>query len=166
MRFGRVLNDPQSVARGDLTERDHIARHAVQVHGQDADGARRNRGGNRVGVEIPGIRRAVNEDGRCAAIADRIGGSDVRERRYDDFVTRPDLERHQGEVKRHRAVAGGECVRSPGEFGEAAFKLLEIRSLRGDPARVKGIEQVFTVARIEVRLGDGIAQSGHGATSD
>ena len=129
MRLGSVFDQPQAVPLGDHRQRRHVAGHAIQVNRHDANRALGDRGLDGGGIHVPGIRRAIDQYRRSAAVVHGVGGRDVRERRHDDLIARLEVERHQRQMQRGRAVASCQCVRGPGELREVALELLEVRAL-------------------------------------
>src|SRR5690606_4377442 len=90
-----VFDDGNAVARGDGIHFVHVAHLAVQRHRHDGLGARRDLGFDQRGIDITGVGLDVDEYRPGAQQHDDFGGGHEGKRRGDDFVARPDAQRHQ-----------------------------------------------------------------------
>ena len=77
-------------ASASAMKRVHVGRQPDLVHGHDRLRALGDRALGRRGVEVVGQRVDVGEDRRRAALPDRVGGGDERQRRDDDLVAGAD----------------------------------------------------------------------------
>jgi hypothetical protein len=132
-RAGRVFDDPQVVLARELHHRPHVRAQAEEVDGDDAHGARRNKGFELTHVEVEGVQRHVAEDGPSAHVLDRVGRRHPREGGDYDFVAGPEAQGRDGEVQGRRAGADGGGVRRTGEGGELLLELLDERALNDPP---------------------------------
>ena len=101
MRLRAVLEHPHTQPRGELADGAHVDRLAVQVHGHDADRARR-----RLAAGVDGVQRVavvdVDEDGRGVGEADGLDGRERGVRGHEDLVAGLHAERAQREPQRRR----------------------------------------------------------------
>jgi hypothetical protein len=95
-----ILDDRQAVPGGDGIDFVHIRRLAVEADRHDGAGPGGDRDFDLAGVDIAGVRFDIDEDRRGAEQGDDFGGGDEGERGGDDFVTRLDIEGHQGNQQR------------------------------------------------------------------
>ena len=72
VRLARVLDDVESVATGDLEDLVHVARHALDVDGDDRPGPRSDLGLDLAGIEGVGPRVDVDEDRDPQLLEDRL----------------------------------------------------------------------------------------------
>ncbi len=73
---------------------------AEEVHRQDGAGARRDRGGDRGGIQVQRDGIDVGEHRPRADAHDGLGGRDEGEGRGHHLVTRPDVDRREGRDQR------------------------------------------------------------------
>ena len=122
---------PWRSASGD--EGVHVGRQAELVHRHDRLRALGDRALGRGGVEVVGQRVDVGEDRRRAALPDRVGRGDERQRRHDDLVAGADAGDVEREVQRGGAVGRRHGVGRADALGEGRLELGDPRAL-GDPA--------------------------------
>ena len=94
--FAEVLQDQVRVL-AQTAERLHVGALTEQVDGDDGPRAWGDRRLDLLGVDVPGVRVDVHEDGPGPGAADGPGGGEEREGRRDDLVPRADLEGGQGQ---------------------------------------------------------------------
>ena len=94
-----------------------------------------------VRIEIPGLRRDVDEHRRRADIADRVGGRRERQRRGNHLVAATDTENCQRQVQGRRAARQRHRVRDTDRRGELALERVDVRPERRNPAGIEGVEQ-------------------------
>src|SRR5664280_3232910 len=104
VRLGRVLHDPQAVARRDLGDRVHVGHEAVEVDRQDRLRARGDGGLDRGRVDAEVLRADVDEDRRGPDAEDRAHGRVEAERDGDHLVARADPERVEDRLEGHGPV--------------------------------------------------------------
>ena len=123
------------------------------MHRHDRLGARGDRalGGRR--VEVVRARVDVGEHRRRAALPDRVGRGDERERGHDDLVAGADARGVQREVQRGRAARHGHRVGGADALGEGLLELAHARALR-DPAGGDDRRDGGALVPGQVRLGD------------
>ena len=143
--LGRVLEQQQAVRLGHRLQRVHVARLAVEVHGEDPHRARTHRGAGRVGVDQAGVLQHVAQHRRGADVRDGQGRGDEGVRRDDDLVAGPDVVGAQHERQRRRAGGDADALLDAAVLREFVFKCLDL-----------GAEDV--AARIEHAI-EGVAQA-------
>ena len=128
VRLAGVFDDGQAAARGELEDRIHVGRLAVEMHRHDRPGARGDRGLDGGRVDVGRVRQAVDEDRRGAGVADRLGGSDEGVDRDDDLVAGADAGGLQGQAHGvgARADAGAEAGAT--ELGEGRLEGSALRT--------------------------------------
>ena len=67
MRLRAILHHPELVPARDRHDRIHVGRLPVKMHRNDADGARRDRGLDRSGIDREGLAIGVGEHGVAPA---------------------------------------------------------------------------------------------------
>ena len=134
------------------------------------------RAAQRGGRHVPARLVAVDEDGRCAELADRIRGRDEGEARAEDEVARLHAERDQPEVDRSGARRGRAAVhlRTIGRKarGHLALERVDIRPKRRDPVGAEGLLDEVSLRARKVRRREedllrfvgrhGVEERGHG----
>jgi hypothetical protein len=109
-RLRRVFNQLDAARLRDRHQLEHVGHLAVQVHGHDRAGARRDRALHRGGIDVERVRLNVHEH-RCAAgIVDRAGRREERERRGNDFVARRQVQRLERQEQRIGAARAADAV--------------------------------------------------------
>ena len=98
-----VLDHHQTVLLGDLENRVHVGRLAIQVYWDDRLRLVGDRRLQCRHVQRERLRIDVDEDRRGAGVVDGRRGRDERERHGDDFIAPADTGRKQGEVQRARS---------------------------------------------------------------
>ena len=96
--------------------------------------------GQKVGVEVPGVRLAVDEDRTCADVGHRERGRAERHGGDDDVVTGLDAEAEQAEVQRRGAAGEGHRVGDAAELGDVGLERVDLRAQGCDPPGVQGCE--------------------------
>lgn len=125
--LGRVFDDRQAVLGGDGVDGVHVGALAIQGHGDDGAGPGGD-GGFQLGrIQGIGARIDVDIDGLGAQQGDGLGRGDVGEARGDDFVSRPDPQRHLGDLQGVGAVGDGDAVLGAGIGGQPFFQLGDFR---------------------------------------
>ena len=104
-----VLDDRQVVLAGNRVDRVDVGALAVQRDRHDRLGARRDRRFEQRRIHVVRARIDVDEDRPGADQRDHLGGREERERHRDDFVARPDIERHQRDQQRVGAARDARC---------------------------------------------------------
>ena len=131
MRLAGVLDHREPVAVGDLLNRVHVARLAVEVHRHDGRGEAvvllggRLEGGR---VDERRVLEAVDEHGHGADVAHGLGGGDERVDRHEHLVAGPHVRRQQRQLDRVGARADADGVLAAAERGEGGLELLELRA--------------------------------------
>ena len=74
-------------------------------------------------IDVAGVALDVDKDRFRAEQDDDFGRRDKRERRCDDFVARPDADRHERDQQRFRAARARDAVRRTGVILETFFQL-------------------------------------------
>lgn len=129
-----VFEHEQVVLLGDGDQARHVDRDAEVVHHGDGLGGGRDRGFDRVDVDVAGVRFGIDEDRAGAGQLDGMGGGDVGLRRDDDFIAGAVAE---GEVDQvHAGGAGGDADRAggAGKVGEGLLELRRDRAVDEDGA--------------------------------
>ncbi len=103
VRLAGVLDDHQSMPAGDLQQRIHVGRLAVQADRNDRLGLVGDRRLERRDVHREGLRIDVDEDCLGARVVDRRNRGHEGERDGDDLVAATDAGGEQGQVQRARA---------------------------------------------------------------
>ena len=119
---------------GQLNNRIHIYRKAVDMNRHDRFCVPRNLGRNQGGIEVPGVGLAVDNDGRCAGADDRGSSRDNGECGQNDFVAMADTKRSQRHVNGNAPVADGNAVLAAHQLREASLKPLNKGAFGGNPA--------------------------------
>ena len=128
MSLTGILDDDEMVTTGNLQNRIHVCRLAVQVDRQDGPGALGDRCLDQTRVDGVGLRVDVHEHGRGAAVADRRDGGNEGERHGDDFVAGPDAGGEQGQVQRAGARVHANRVISAAIRREFLFEAPDLRA--------------------------------------
>ena len=105
VRLRGVLDHHQTVALGDLEDRVHLRRLAVEVHRHDGSGALGDRRLDGLRVHVVGGRVDVDEDGASAAVVDHRGRGHKGERHRDHLVTGLDSRCQERQVQGRRPRA-------------------------------------------------------------
>ena len=152
-RAGCVLDHGQLSALADLDDGLQLTGHADLMHAEDGTRPRRDRvlDAGRVDVEGPGP--DVDEHGKRAAVADHVGGGDVRMADGDDLIAGPHAHRQKRHVQRGGAVGDGAGVTRAHEGGELALEGRDLGPLR-DPAREDGAARRLHFVPVHHRLGN------------
>ena len=94
--FGGVFDDGDVVFRGDLHDTVDVVGHAIERHGHDGLGLTACLGDavadgllHQLGVDVPRVLLAVDEDGCRAEVGNGVGRGAEGERLHDDLVARP-----------------------------------------------------------------------------
>ena len=93
---------------------------AVDVHGYDGLGARRDLVGHLLDVHLPVVRFAIDQHRRGAAVGDGVDGGDHGEGGHDHLVARLQAQGGQGQVQGDGAVGAGDAVARAARLGETA----------------------------------------------
>ena len=126
MRLRAILHHPELVLVRDRHDRVHVRRLSVQMHGNDPDGAWRDRGLDR---------RRIDRERSAIGIAEHHGGAGVRNhrrsadpgmRRGDHLVTRLDLQRGHREIQRIGAVGAGDAMLDVYGRSELPFEGIDV----------------------------------------
>ena len=87
--------------------------------------ARRARRGRRLGQDVERVRIDVDEHRRRADVVNRSGGREERERRRDDFVAAPAVQRAHRQQQRVGSVGAADRVLRVRKLGHRALQLLD-----------------------------------------
>ncbi len=98
-----VLDHRQAVPGGDLEDRVHVGRLAVQVDGHDRPGAWRDGRFDQSRIDVVRARVDVDPDGRRAGERNCARAGDERSRRRDHLVARADVHRPHAQLERGHA---------------------------------------------------------------
>lgn len=96
--------------------------------------------GGRIHLPVAGF--GVDEDRRCAEVADTVGTGDESEVADEDLVAGLDAAGLQGDLEGSGSVGASDCTRCADDFGEILFKFRDVTPDAADPA---GIEAFFDV---------------------
>ena len=107
-----------------------------------------------IGIELPGPRLGVDEDGVGPAVAHGVGGRDEGEVGDDDLVAGFHSDRQQGDVERRGPVDGRDGMRDADIGGEGLLELGHEGPGRGDPARVQAFLDVAPLIAAQEGLGE------------
>ena len=152
MSLASVLDDGDPVLPGAGEDPVHVGGLAVKMHREDRPRARRDRAGDRVRVEVEGLRIHVHEDRPCPRREYGETGERGRERGGDDLVPRTHPEGDEAELQRLGAVRHGHRLAGverrlqlllerldlgaedePPRIDDAAHGLVELVAQGGDP---------------------------------
>ncbi len=143
-----------------------IERLAVQMHGQQGLGARRDGRFDQPGIEVERGIINIHIDRPRAAIGNSPTGGNERERRGDDFIARADIVEAHGHVQRRSAAVEAERVFDVAIGGEVLFKLGHIRAeAKGtviECARKGGVEFFTDAANLrgQIQVGNFVRHDG------
>ena len=132
-RAGRVFDQRKIVAPGDRHDALQIARQSHLVDDQQCTRLLGDRRLDKSRVDVVGVRLDVDEDRRSAAVADAVGGGDVRVTDRDNLIARLHAGNQKGQVQCCRTVGDRTGVRRADHFGEFALEGGDLGALR-DPA--------------------------------
>ena len=132
---GRVEQQPEAVALGELLEHARGGAVAPHVHREDAGGARGDRRLDAGGIERVGERVDVAEDRPHALAPQGVGVRDEGEGGDDDVAFH--AERVHGELEGDRGVAGGDAVAGACDARHLGLERLRHRAEVGQPAAVE-----------------------------
>src|SRR6266849_4693577 len=151
-RVGRVLDQREPVTGGDRPEAVEVDGLPAEMHRQDRAGARRDRGGDglRVDVERPGI--DVDEDRAGPDGEDHVAGRRPRHGGGDDLVAGPNACCQEREVKAGRGGAHRDGVRGANGVREGLLEGRHARTAR-QPPRAEAGGHRFDFLRPDRRAG-------------
>ncbi len=160
-RLRGVLDHAQAVLLGDRVETVHVDRQAGQIDRQDCAGAGRDRGLDRVEIEVAGARIDVDEDRARPDRDDHVGGGDPGDRGGNDLVAGTDAGDPQRDLHRRRAI--GQRAHRPAveQRRQRGLEGLHLRA-GGDPAR--GQHFADRRDRVRVDVGPDEGQEGFGGS--
>ena len=116
-----------AVACGNRVDGSHVRRLAIQAHGQDDAGARRDGGCNLRGIDQAGVGLHIHPHGLAAQQHDHFGRGGKGKRRGDDFITRAQAQRHEADEQRLSAAAYGDAMPRAGACGQGRLQLGHLR---------------------------------------
>ncbi|MNN53125.1 hypothetical protein D3C81_1678610 [compost metagenome] len=128
-----VFNQGEIMAFCHLTQFIHLQRCAGIVHRDNGFGFRRNGGFNITGADHQRIAVNVNHHRRRTEQFNHVEGRNPGLGRGDNFVTRANVQRHQGDMHTCSSGTDGDSVFTAEGGTELTFQLLILRS-GGDPA--------------------------------
>ena len=126
MRLRAILDHPELVLARDRHDRVHVRRLAVQMHRDDADRARRDRGFDRRRIDREGGAVGVAKHDAGAGMGNHRRRGDPGMRRGDDLVAGLNLQRGHREIQRIGAVGAGHAVLDLGHGGEFPLEGVDI----------------------------------------
>ncbi len=123
---------------------------------------------DQVGVDVPAVRRAVDEDRPGAEVGRCRCGGDEGERRDEHVVARPHPGQQEGQVEGGSTAREGHGVGDARPPRELALEGVDVRPEGGDPVRVEGGEEQAPLLGSDVGRGEVDARhqgtSGSGAS--
>src|SRR5208283_3285401 len=123
--LGVIFNDPELVLFGDGADGLHVGAMAVEMHGNDADGARRDGGFDLRGIDIVGDRVGIDEHSFAAGNPDGFGGGEKSVGGGDHFVAGLDTEGEKGEPESVGAGVQADGMLHAKILGQLLFKASE-----------------------------------------
>ena len=123
--LGVVFHNPEFVLLSDGADGLHISTMAVEVHGDDADGARGDGGFDLRGVDVVGDRVGIDEDGLAPSNPDGLSGGEEGVGGGDDFVARLDAQREKGQPESVGAGVQPDGMLHSKVLGEFLFETSE-----------------------------------------
>jgi hypothetical protein len=126
---GGVLQHGQPVLTGELQARAQVRGQPEQVHRHDRPRSRRQVALEVDRLDVVGVGLHVDEHGHRTLLDHDVGRRREGEVGHEHLVAGADAERHQGQVHRRRAGAGGEGVPAPGHGGDHGLELLDLGAL-------------------------------------
>ena len=166
-RLRGVLDEAQPVRGGERLQRRHRARLTEEVHREDQLRLRGDRPLDLRDVEVERRRVDVDEDGHGAEARDAACRREEAERRGDDLVAGPEIERHQRDEERVGAARDADRVLDAEVRGDGALEGLDLRAEDEVPVRRDALEggaklrhqRLILRGEVEERDGRGV---GHG----
>jgi hypothetical protein len=128
--FARFFMEVDAIARKaaatlSSTGTPAVFMHPVEgVHGDHADGARRDQRLHGGWIYCPDVGTDVGKHRLCAGVAHRMAGRWERIVRHDDLVADASAEREHRQMQRRCAVVHGQGVRHTADLGEAGLALV------------------------------------------
>ncbi|MCY1508843.1 hypothetical protein D9M68_431660 [compost metagenome] len=114
--------------RGDFVDGVEVGALTIQADRHDGPGTRGDGGLERRRIQVVRARVDIDEDRRRAEQRHGLGGRDVSEARRDDFVARPDAQRHLRDLQRIGAVGAGDAMRGAGVARELLLQFGDFRA--------------------------------------
>ena len=149
MGFGSILDDVQPMLLCQRVDLRHGGWVAVEMDGHDRLGARCDQTGCVIRVDAPGEGIHIGKNRRGARVVHGIGAGNEGQAGHDDFVTRTEAQRVQGEMEGHRAIADADAVPHAAEACEILLEASYVLAQAADPSAAHRIEHVFFFAPVE-----------------
>ena len=139
---------------GQVSQRVHVRRLAVDVHSHDGPRARRELLGHPIRIEVPGGGIGIDQNGRGAQKAGGVGGADHREGRNDDLISLRHAGGGQRKVDRRRPAEHATAWPQPIASANAASN----RVTNAPAEEIQFVSHAFghvgQLVAVEQRLGD------------
>ena len=144
LRLRHVLDHFQPVLVGQRHDGVHVGRLAVEMDRHDRPGARRDRGGDPLGIDVDPAGRRLDRHHRGAHRRHREPGRDIGVGRHDHLVAGAEVPGAQHQLQRLQPVAQADAVRGAAEGGVLGLEgldfLAEHEPARFHDAGIGGIE--------------------------
>ena len=161
VRLRGILDDLQVVALGNLEQRIHVHRVAVDVHRHDRPRPGRDARFDLGDVHRPRQRVAVDHDWPGACQQDWHRARDDGERGQDDLVAGLQVEQADGDLQGHAAVRDRDAVRSTAIVRPTRFEGFDVRPGARDPTRPQRLHHRRVVGFGQQRLIHGDDRGDH-----
>ena len=162
-----VLQDQEPMRPGDGVQRVHVAGLAVEMDGEDADGARADGGAGRLGIDQARALQHLAQHRRGADVRDGQSRGDERVGRDDDLVTRADVVGPQHERQRRGPGGDADALLDAAVLGKFVFKRLNLSAqdvrARIEHASERVVQALLdrSVLEIESSEAHGLSLAGH-----
>jgi hypothetical protein len=128
-----ILYNPKPVHRSNVVDAVHIRRMAIKVYCDDPASTRCDSLLDGFCVDAPGLRIYIDEHRLATDVTDTVRRCDIRQRRKQDLVAGPYIERQKREVKSDCPVTNPDRVTRAAKFGKLELETVDKGSGRRDP---------------------------------